>query len=382
MSRVVLKPGKEKSLLNRHPWIFSGAIATRPSHKPGELFPVFSSSNKLLGHGYFHPDNSIAGRMLNFDAQNPLDSLRAAIDNALELRRQLVPESGRRLINAEGDGLPGLIVDQYQEVLVLQIHTAGMELLKSAIVEHLIQRVQPKTIYEKSTSAARRQEGLTDIKALIYGIESPEVTITEHGISYIVQPLEGQKTGFFLDQREMRKTVLNLSKDKTVLNCFAYTGGFSLAALKGGASHVTSVEISSEACALAARHAFDPTKHTITKADVFDFLRTHNLDFDLVILDPPAFAKKRSDIEMASKGYRDINRLAFEKMPPNSILLTSSCSSYIDTNLFQQIIFQAAAEAGRFVRILGRHAQSLDHPVSIYHPEGDYLKSLILFIEP
>lgn len=380
MSRVVLKPGKEKSLLNRHPWIFSGAIAARPAHKPGEIFPVFSSSNKLLGHGYFHPDNSIAGRMLNFSAQNALDSVRAAIDNALALRWQLVPESGRRLINAEGDGLPGLIIDQYGEVLVIQIHTAGMELLKTAIVEHLIQRVQPKTIYEKSTSAARRQEGLTDIKGLVYGIETPEVTITEHGIPYIVQPLEGQKTGFFLDQREMRKTVLNLSKDKTVLNCFAYTGGFSLAALKGGATHVTSVDISSEACALAARHTFDLAKHTITQADVFDFLRTHPLNFNLVILDPPAFAKKRSDIETASKGYRDINRLAFEKMPPNSILITSSCSSYMDASLFQQIIFQAAAEAGRFVRIIGRHTQSLDHPVSIYHPEGDYLKSLILYL--
>ncbi|MBP7075346.1 MAG: class I SAM-dependent rRNA methyltransferase [Rhabdochlamydiaceae bacterium] len=380
MSRVVLKPGKEKSLLNCHPWIFSGAIAARPSHKPGEIFPVFSSSNKLIGHGYFHPDNSIAGRMLNFSAQNPLDSVRAAIDNALELRWQLVPESGRRLINAEGDGLPGLIVDQYGEVLVIQIHTAGMELLKDAIVEHLIKQVQPKTIYEKSTSAARRQEGLTDIKGLVHGIETPEVTITEHGIPYIVKPLEGQKTGFFLDQREMRKTVLNLSKDKTVLNCFAYTGGFSLAALKGGATHVTSVDISSEACALAARHTFDPAKHTITQADVFDFLRTHPLNFNLVILDPPAFAKKRSDIETASKGYRDINRLAFEKMPPNSILITSSCSSYMDASLFQQIIFQAAAEAGRFVRIIGRHTQSLDHPVSIYHPEGDYLKSLILYL--
>ena len=380
MSFVILKPGKEKSVLNRHPWIFSGAIATRPSHKPGEILPVFSSSNKLLGHGYFHPDNSIAGRMLNFDAQNPLDSVYASIDNALDLRRQLIPESGRRLINAEGDALPGLIVDQYGEVLVVQVHTAGMELLKDLIIDHLVKRVQPKTIYEKSTAAARRQEGLTDIKKLIYGIETPEVTIIENGIPYIVQPLEGQKTGFFLDQREMRKKVLNLSKDKTVLNCFSYTGGFSLAALKGGATHVTSVDISSEACALAARHAFDPSKHTIIQADVFDFLRKDPLNFDLVILDPPAFAKKRSDIEMASKGYRDINRLAFEKMPSNSILVTSSCSSYMDANLFQQIIFQAAAEAGRFARIIGRHSQSLDHPVSIYHPEGDYLKSLILYL--
>lgn len=380
MSRVVLKPGKEKSLLNRHPWIFSGAIAARPPHAPGDIFPVYSSLDKLLGHAYFHPENSIAGRMLNFDSQNPLDAIRDSIDRALDLRNALVPESGRRLINAEGDQLPGLIVDQYRDVLVLQIHTAGMELLKAPIVEHLIFRLKPKTIYEKSVSPARHLEGLTDTKKLLYGPETPEVTIEEHGIQYIVQPLEGQKTGFFLDQREMRKTVLDLSRDKTVLNCFAYTGGFSLAALKGGATHVTSVEISPDACALAARHAFDPAKHSIVQADVFDFLRTNPLNYNLVILDPPAFAKKRSDVETASKGYRDLNRFAFQKMPPNSILITSSCSAYMDASLFQQLVFQAAAETGRFVRILGRHTQALDHPVSIYHPEGDYLKSLVLHV--
>lgn len=380
MSRVVLKPGKEKSLLNRHPWIFSGAIATRPAHSPGEILPVYSSSNKLLGHAYFHPENSIAGRMLNFDAKNPLDSVRESIDRALELRSALVPESGRRLINAEGDALPGLIVDQYRDVLVIQIHTAGIDLLKATIIQHLVKRLQPKTIYEKSVSPARHQEGLSEIRQLVYGPDTPEITIEEHGIHYIVQPLLGQKTGFFLDQRQMRKTVLDLAKDKNVLNCFAYTGGFSLAALKGGATHVTSVEISPDACALAARHTFDPAKHTIVQADVFEFLRTNPLNYNLVILDPPAFAKKRSDLDTASKGYRDINRFAFQKMPPNSILITSSCSAYMDATLFQQLIFQAAAETGRFVRILGRHTQALDHPVSIYHPEGDYLKTLLLHI--
>jgi 23S rRNA (cytosine1962-C5)-methyltransferase len=381
MSRVILKPGKEKSLLNRHPWIFSGAIASRPSHAPGEIFPVYSSERKLLGHGYFHPENSIAGRMLNFDAKKPIDTIRTSIDRAIHLRAQLVPESGRRLVNAEGDGLPGLIVDQYRDVLVIQIHTAGMELLKPTIIEYLIKRLQPKTIYEKSISPARHQEGLADSRALLYGPDTPEVSITEGGISYIVEPLKGQKTGFFLDQREMRKIVQGLAQDKTVLNCFAYTGGFSLSALKGGATHVTSVEISADACALAARHTPDLARHTIIQADVFDFLRASPLHYNLVILDPPAFAKKRSDLDSASKGYREINRLAFQKMPPNSILVTSSCSAYIDAPLFQQLIFQAAAEAGRFVRILGRHVQALDHPVSIYHPEGDYLKSLILWLE-
>jgi 23S rRNA (cytosine1962-C5)-methyltransferase len=380
VSRVVLKPGREKSILQRHPWIFSGAIQKRPSHKAGEIFPIYSSLNQLLGHAYFHPDNSIAGRLLNFDATDPLDSVRSSIDQAIALRTELVRESGRRLINAEGDGLPGLIVDQYSDVLVVQIHTAGMELLKPLVLDHLIQRLNPKTIYEKSLSPARHQEGLSDSQKLLFGPETPEVIIQEHGISYIIQPLKGQKTGFFLDQRAMRKTVLDLAHGKTVLNCFAYTGGFSLAALKGGCSHVTSIEISPDACALTARHCLDPQRHIIIQADVFDFLRTSSLSYDLVILDPPAFAKKRSDLEMASRGYRDINRLAFQKMPSSSILITSSCSAYMDTPLFQQLIFQAAAETGRSVRILGRHIQALDHPVSIYHPEGDYLKSLVLHV--
>lgn len=381
MSYVVLKPGKEKSLQNRHPWIFSGAIASRPSHQPGEILPVYSSKNQLLGHGYFHPTNSIAGRMLNFDSKDPLESLRDSIDQALQLRHLLVPESGRRLINAEGDAIPGLIVDQYDDVLVIQIHTAGMDLLRDQIVQHLIQKLNPSTIYEKSISPARHQEGLQNVKRLLYGKEKPETIITEHGIPFIVRPLEGQKTGFFLDQRQMRYQVLQLAQGKQVLNCFSYTGGFSLAALQGGASHVTSVEISDEACQLAARHWFDHSKHTIVQADAFEFLHSNPLDYHLIILDPPAFAKKRSDIPTASKGYREINRLAFEKMPPQSILITSSCSTYMDAALFQQIVFQAAAEAGRFVRIIGRHLQALDHPVSIYHPEGDYLKSLMLYVE-
>ncbi len=381
MSRIVLKPGKEKSVLSCHPWIFSGAIARRPSHEPGEILPVYSSDNKFLGYGYFHPENSIAGRMLTFTDQNPLEALKTAINKALQLRETFTSFSGRRLINAEGDNLPGLIVDQYDNVLVLQIHTAGMERLKSIIRHQLVKHLRPRAIYEKSLSSARRQEGLPDIQELIYGIETPEVTIEEHGVTYIIQPLQGQKTGFFLDQREMRLQVLKLSHNKRVLNCFAYTGGFSLAALKGGAHHVTSVDISSHACALAARHTFDPGQHTIIQADVFDFLRTQPLDYELVVLDPPAFAKKRADLEMASKGYRDINRLAFQKMPRSSILLTSSCSSYIDLELFQRIIFQAAADTARFVRILSRHIPALDHPVSLYHPEGNYLKSLLLYIE-
>ncbi len=381
MSRVILKPGKEKSLLRRHPWVFSGAIAQSPEHTPGEIFPVYSSSNQLLGSGYFHPQNSIAGRMLTFTAEEPLNAVRRLLEESYALRQALVLDQGRRLVNAEGDGLPGLIIDQYGDILVFQIHTAGMERLKPFVMQELIRLTQPRAIYEKCTAAARRLEGLSDAGSLLYGEETPECTIVEHGVSYTVAIVEGQKTGFFLDQREMRKKILELSSGKKVLNCFAYTGGFSLAALKGGAKLVHSVESSKEACELAARNNFDPEKHQIFQEDAFEYLRSQPLDYDIVILDPPAFAKKLADVERALAGYREINRQAIHKMPSGSILLTCSCSSYIDQELFQKVLFQAALEARRNVRILGRHIQALDHPTSLYHPEGAYLKSLLLWID-
>lgn len=377
MSRVVLKPGKEKSLLQRHPWIFSGAIATRPPHGPGELFSVYSFNGTLLGSGYFHPENSIAGRMVTFTADNPLEAIREKLKAAFDLRNRLVPLMARRLVNAEGDGLPGLIIDQYNDVVVMQIQTAGMERLKSFLVQELVQLLKPAAIYEKSTGAARAQEGLSDAKSLLYGTPHPQVVIEENGTQYTVPILEGQKTGFFLDQREMRKKILELSQDKKVLNCFAYTGGFSSAALKGGARLVHSVEISAEACKLMEQEP----RHKIFQEDVFHYLRNKPLNYDIVILDPPAFAKKRADIPSASQGYREINAAAIRKMPSGSILLTSSCSSYITPTLFQQILFQAAYDAGKSVRIIGRHLQAPDHPVSLFHPEGDYLKSLLLYLQ-
>ncbi|MGR3973178.1 MAG: class I SAM-dependent rRNA methyltransferase [Candidatus Rhabdochlamydia sp.] len=381
MSYVILKEGKEKSLLNQHPWIFSGAIQSRPSHAPGEILPVYSSSKKFLAHAYFHPENSIAGRVINFDQSDPLVALFNLMKQSIALRDLLVRQSARRLINAEGDGLPGLIVDQYQQILVISISTWGMERLKSQIISHLMTLCNPQAIYEKSVSMARRQEGLLDTKGVIYGQASSEIWIEENGSSFLIRPLEGQKTGFFIDQREMRREVSCLSDQKKVLNCFSYTGGFSLAALKGGASHVTSVDISEEACSLMKRHAFDETKHTIKNEDVFTFLQEDPLDYQVVILDPPAFVKKRQDLAQASSGYRELHRHVFKKMPANSILVTSSCSSYMTQELFQQVVFQAAAETRRGVRILRRHIQAIDHPVSLYHPEGDYLKSLILFLE-
>ena len=373
MSRVILKEGKEKSVLKRHPWIFSGAIDRLPPFSDGEILPVYSFKNELLAFAYFHSKTSIAGRILSFGEEPPLDAVRRRIHDAWQLRTKLTDTTACRLINAEGDGLPGLIVDKYNDVLVMQIHTAGMERLKPFIVKILADLLHPKCIYEKSTSASRAHEGLPESCGLLFGELVSEVTITEHGISYVVPIVTGQKTGFFLDQREMRKKILELSLGKRVLNCFAYTGGFSYAAFQGGAKHVTSVEISPEACAHLKNHE-------VVQGDVFEFLRTHALDYDLVILDPPAFAKKRSDVDAACRGYKEINRLVFQKIPKESLLLTCSCSSLIDADLFQNLIFQAALEAGRNVRIVGKHILAPDHPISLNHPEGDYLKSLLCYV--
>lgn len=382
MSGVILKEGKEKSVLRRHPWIFSGAIQKVPIFSDGEILPVYSASGKKLASAYFHTSNSIAGRILSFGEEDPLLALDRKIRDALILRKGFdLGSDAYRLINSEGDGIPGLIVDLYKDVAVIQVNTAGIERLKSPIISLLVQLLNPKTIYEKSISSARRQEGLADIKGVLYGEPVDEVVITENGIPFIVSIPTGQKTGFFLDQREMRKKIASLSRGKRVLNCFSYSGGFSLAALTGGALHVDSIDISEAACALARRNSASyPHTHAVIQKDVFEFLRTSSLDYDLIILDPPAFAKKRSDLNNACQGYKEINRAVMQKIPNNSILVTSSCSSYIEDALFKNLIFQAAQEAGRFVRCIGHHISAPDHPVSVYHPEGHYLKSEVLYV--
>jgi 23S rRNA (cytosine1962-C5)-methyltransferase len=385
--RIILKEGKEKSLLRRHQWIFSGAIASFPDFEAGEILPVYGHDRSFLAIGYFHPKNSLAGRVLSFEEEPVHEILKKRIGQALELRRSffdLKQTNAFRLINAEADHLSGLIVDCYNDVLVLQISTCGMERLKKQIVEILISLLSPRTIYEKSTSAARIQDGLEDSEGLLFGEDVSEIEILENGLKFIVS-LDGQKTGFFLDQREMRKCISTYTNGKKVLNCFSYSGGFSLFALKGGAKHVDSVDICSRASDLARRNTllngFSLDNHKIYQEDVFEFLKRSKLDYDMVILDPPAFAKKKADTSSACKGYKELNRAVFEKMPSKSLLLTCSCSYYVDEKLFQNVIFQAANEAKKGVKILHRHKQAMDHPLSIYHPEGEYLKSFLLYVE-
>lgn len=386
--RVVLKEGREKSLQKKHPWIFSGAISSSPQHEHGEILPVHASNGDFLALAYFHPKNSLAGRVLSF-SKEPIDQiLEKKIQAAHLLRKRFFDgavTNAFRLINAEADGLPGLIVDVYNDLFVIQISSYGMERLRPLILKILISSFHPRSIYEKSTSSSRLQEGLKAEEGFLFGDEVKEVEVLENGLKFLVSLTEGQKTGFFLDQREMRQKIAKFTKDKRVLNCFSYTGGFSLFALHGGASYVESVDICKKASALCERNTllnnFSLNKHKIVQGDVFEYLKSSALDFDIVICDPPAFAKKRDDIAIACKGYKDLNRSLFSKMPKNSLLLTSSCSYFIDEDLFQNLLFQAALEANRNVRIINKHIQAEDHPVSLYHPEGSYLKSFLLYVE-
>jgi 23S rRNA (cytosine1962-C5)-methyltransferase len=386
VKKVTLKVDKEKAILNRHPWIFSGAVAHLPQNLCGEILPVYSHHGDLLGSAYFNSKAKIFGRMLSFGSQPPLEAFKNNLELATALRTKFFSSgtTAYRLINGEGDFLPGLIIDRYEKGFVVQISTLGMENLKPYLLDYLIETFQPTFIYEKSLLLSRKEEGMKATEQLLYGKLEEEVSIRENGIKFLVNPVQGQKTGFFLDHREMRAQVKNLSKDKRVLNCFAYTGGFSIYAAAGGATQVDSVDISKVALNLAHKNAelngVSSCMHFYPK-DVFQFLRESSLDYNLIILDPPAFAKHRKDIIPACRGYKDINRIALQKMPSQSLLLTSSCSYYVNEQLFQKVVFQAAVEARRQVRIIGRHRLGIDHPLNIYHPEGDYLKSLWLYVE-
>ena len=382
---LVLKKGKDKPIRQHHHWIYSGAVQSMP--KAGAIVPVFSASGERLGLAALNPGRSISAHMLSFGEMELEQALRERIQQAFSLRQRWfdpAQTNAYRLINAEGDGIPGLIVDSYDNSLVMQISHAGLESVQDLLQSLLIDIVHPRSLYEKSTSFMRKKEGMEEIKRHRYGEDRPRVVIRENGLSYVVDLEKGQKTGWFLDQREMRQLVRTIARGH-VLNVFAYTGGFSVAALSGAAESATSVEISAKCEAMVSENLvlnqIKPEKHRFICADAFEFLKQEKLPFDLVILDPPAFVKKREDIASAFRAYKEMNRLTIEKMIPGSMLLTCSCSYHVDEALFQNIIFRAGLEAKRNVRIVGRHRQAIDHPVSLYHPESVYLKSLLLYIE-
>lgn len=383
LPRLQLKKGKEKPILQRHHWIYSGAVASFPD---APIAIVETSSKESLGIAMLNRGQSIAGHMIAFGSESIEEAIENRIHQAIKLRRLWFDPNktnALRLINAEGDGIPGLIVDAYADALVLQISHIALEPLKELIVDRLIAEYQPKTIYEKSTSFLRRKGGMKEVRSLTYGPDYPKVEILENGLKFLVDICEGQKTGFFLDQREMRFFVRENAKNRRVLNAFAYTGGFSIAALAGGATFVDSVEISAKCSDMIAANLElnGLQNHKFIEADVFHFLKESDLQYDLIVLDPPAFVKKREDIAQAFRAYKELNRITLEKMPSGSILLSSSCSYHVDATLFQNILFRASLESKRKVKIVGMHRQALDHPVSIFHPESSYLKSFILYVD-
>lgn len=386
---VILKAGREVHARNKHPWIFMGAIASVPEFENGDILPVRTAYDQFIGYAYFNKGQSIMGRMLSFVEGDPLEAVRQSMLSALLLRKQCIPPhtTAYRLINGEGDNLPGLIVDKYADVLVIQINTLGMERLKPLILKVLTTEVTPKAIYEKSNSPTRKKEGLSDVSEWVVGESMEPLEILEHGVKFNVKLTTGQKTGFFLDQREMRQLVKSLAKNKTLLNCFGYTGGFSAYALSGGALRADTIDMDPRAIATAKENivlnGFSETENGFYAEDVFRFLEQKALpqNYDFIILDPPAFAKRASDVKNATRGYREINRLAMQHLATGGLLLTSSCSQHIDTQLFQTIVFQAAKDASRKVKILSNHILAMDHPVNLFFPEGDYLKSLLLYVE-
>lgn len=388
--RIFLKPGREAALLRGHPWIFSGAIASvegRP--EPGDIVIAVSHKGTPLSLGFYNPASDISFRLLTTDTTASINYVfwQKRIQSSLALREKVVPEgtTAFRLINAEGDGMPGLVVDRYDNYLVLSLATAGMEKHRKSILDVLSQELKPLGIYERSEGRARQLEGLEDRTAAVYGEPVPDnIGIIENHLHFNVDIMGGQKTGFFLDQRPNRECVEKISNQADVLNCFSYTGAFSVYCARGGARRVTSVEASETANETARwnirRNGFSLEQHPVFRDDVFAYFRKTDELFDLIILDPPAFAGSKKDIPKAARGYKDINLQAARHLKQGGILATFSCSNYMDEALFQKIVLGGIRDAGKSSRLLQTMGPGPDHPTNLAHPEGRYLKGLLLGI--
>lgn len=391
--KVFLKPGKEESLKRFHPWVFSGAIA-RVEGEPeeGEVVDVYTSKKEFIACGHFQI-GSIAVRVLSF-RQEPIDHafwvrrLQVAKDLRCALSVLGNPQNNTyRLVHGEGDNLPGLIIDVYDHTAVMQAHSAGMHLDRMAVAEAL-EEVMGDVIqhiyYKSETTLPFKADLLATENGFLKG-GSPENVAMENGLKFHVDWLKGQKTGFFVDQRENRALLERYAKGRNVLNMFCYTGGFSFYAMRGGANLVHSVDSSAKAIDLTNENVSlnfpGDTRHQAFAEDAFKFLDRMGDQYDLIILDPPAFAKHRDALRNALRGYTKLNAKAFEKIRPGGILFTFSCSQVVNKQDFRNAVFTAAAQSGRSVRILHQLTQPGDHPVNIYHPEGEYLKGLVLYVE-
>ncbi len=385
-----LKPHKNEVLQSGHLWIFSGALQQAPRWiEAGGLVDVKSATGQFVARGYYNPNTDIAIRILTRDSEEAIDSdfLRSRIRHAVQLRSVFDPQqtSAYRLINAEGDGLPGVIVDRFADILVMQIHTMGMELMRAQLIEALMQELDVKGILLRNDTQSRRREGLEVEEPVVVAGEVPsQVTILENGVTFLVDPWQGQKTGFFLDQRDKRAALRKYARGKRVLNCFSYTGGFSVyAALTSHETSVTSVDTSASAMALAhqvfTHNGLEPERYEFLIADVFDYLedaQQRGEQFDIVVLDPPAFAKTQSAQAQALKAYRRLNLLGMQVMRPGGILLSCSCTGVVGLDDLLGILAQDAQRLNRAVQLLELYTHGVDHPINLAMPETSYLKAV------
>ncbi len=394
---VILKPDRDKPVRQGHPWIFSGAIQQLPTAVPdGDIVPVLAADGKWLAQGYLNRASQIQVRLLSWDATESIDEhfWRRKLTQAIAARRHLAADGATtayRLINAESDYLPGLTVDRYADYLVMQVGTLGIEQRKHQLAALLLELTNCKGVLERSEIALRRQEGLGDAVGRLAGTMPPDrVTIQELGRQFYVDLAGGQKSGFYMDQRENRQRLAAYCQGGTVLNAFSYTGAFAVHALAAGAQRVTNIDVSVDALELGEENVrlnhFDPDEQTESIAgDVFAVMHdwrdaardTGARPFDVIILDPPKFAQSKGNLDRALRGYKDINLLAMQLLKPGGILATFSCSGLVSADLFQKVVFGAAVDANRPVQILEWLRQASDHPIAITFPEGEYLKGLI-----
>ena len=392
LASVILKKGKEESMERFHPWLFSDAIERiEGAVEEGDLVSVQKSDGKIIGYGHC-AIGSIAVRVFSFGENLPDDSFwKEKIEQAFRLRGKMgltdAPDTNvYRLIHGEGDGMPGLIADYYNGTVVLQAHSVGMWLVREAIVEGLKAVLGNKlvAVYDKSAKTLPFKANIEAKDGYLYGASSAG-EVVEYGNRFKVDWLEGQKTGFFIDQRDNRRLLSEYAKNKAVLNMFCYTGGFSFSAMRGGANLVHSVDSSAKAIELTNENVElnfpGDNRHEAFVADAFDFMQEIKNKYDLIILDPPAFAKHRNALSQALQGYKRLNAKAFQQIRPGGILFTFSCSQVVTRNNFREAVFSAAAMSGREVRILHQLSQPVDHPINIYHPESEYLKGLVLYVE-
>ena len=394
MKSLRLKPGKEKSLLRRHPWVFDGAIATG-SADAGETVRIESASGQFLGWAAYSPPSKIRARVWSFDEAQRIDAsfFIAACARAISARSLFdIKSDGLRLIHGESDGLPGLIVDRYADTLVAQFSSCGSERFKRVIVDALLKQTGLTRLYERSDASVRSLEGLPEATGWLGGSGSTEIILTEHDWKLSLDIAEGHKTGFYLDQRDSRHLFSQTTRRrgfKRVLNCYSYTGGFTVAALAGGAAHVTSIDSSGpaieRALANVALNGFDADRSTMLDADVNAALRQFlqsGTTFDAIVLDPPKFAPTAAHAERAARAYKDINRLALMLLEPGGVLFTYSCSGGISADLFHKIVAGAGMDAGVDAYILEKMGGAPDHPMTVTFPEGEYLKGLVLVKKP